>query len=141
MKGKISIKDFIKSVKEEILESIDEENPLFELTNIDLEIAFQLEANAGAGFKLYVFEANAGTTATQIHKVTISLSPFIEHKKVTKSPNIKQALIDTGRANNGTRVRTQKTIPATSRPVVMKKNTGKITVRRPTVKKDSGRDF
>ena len=135
MKGKISIKEFIRSVKDEILESIDEENPLFELTNIDLEIAFQLEANTGAGFKLYVFEANAGAKATQTHKVTISLSPFVEKKKVSQSTNIKQALIE---KSHDLKMHTPKPKPSSSRLIVMKHEMEKVTTRRPSVKTNRG---
>lgn len=100
-----------------------------------LEIAFQLEANAGAGFKLYVFEANAGTKATQTHKITISLSPFVEKKKVSQSTNINQALIE---KSHDLKMRTPKPKPSSSRPIVMKHEMEKVTTRRPSVKTNRG---
>jgi len=78
MKGNISIKDFVKKVKDEIMQSIDDENPLFELDKIDLEITFQLEGNASAGFNLVVFDAEPKATATQTHKVKLSLTPVVK---------------------------------------------------------------
>lgn len=136
MKGKISIKDFIKSVKAEILDSIDDDNPLFELTNVELEVAFQLEANAGAGFNLYVFDASAETTATQIHKVTISLTPFIEKKKVTKDTNIGRAITETRAQHKGNVIMVAKPKPPSkSSPLMVKKDAGKITGKREITKR------
>ncbi|MDP5142971.1 hypothetical protein ORJ00_09470 [Rheinheimera baltica] len=95
MKGNISIKDFIKSVKQEILESIDNESPLFELGSIELEIAFQVEATAGAGFNLYVFELNGESKATQTHKVKISLNPLAQTESVSQSTDVRRARVET----------------------------------------------
>lgn len=136
MKGKISIKDFIKSVKSEILESIDDENPLFELTGVELEVAFQLEANAGAGFNLYVFDASTETTATQTHKVTISLAPFIENKKIAKDSNIGRAITETRAQHKGrTIIVTNPKPPSKSSPLMVKKSAEKITAKKETKKR------
>ncbi|WP_313107127.1 trypco2 family protein [Stutzerimonas nitrititolerans] len=136
MKGKISIKDSIKSVKAEILESIDDENPLFELTNVELEVAFQLEANAGAGFNLYVFDASAETTATQTHKVMISLTPFIEKKKIAKDTNIGRAITETRAQHKGSAIIVAKPKPSSkSSPLMVKKDAGKITAKKETAKR------
>lgn len=139
MKGKISIKEFIKSVKEEIRESIDDENPLFELTNVELEVAFQLEANAGAGFKLVVFDASAETTATQTHKVTISLTPISEKSKISKDTNIRKALVERGRVRKTDTVLVSKPAAPVKKPAItLHKETEKITAKKTTAKKRGG---
>lgn len=134
MKGKISIKDFISSVKSEILESIDDENPLFELTGVELEVAFQLEANAGADFNLYVFDASAETTATQTHKVTISLTPFIENKKIAKDSNISRAITERAKHKGSTIIVANPKPSSRSSPLVVKKGAEKITAKKETTK-------
>ncbi|WP_445941097.1 trypco2 family protein [Pseudomonas sp.] len=136
MKGKISIKEFIKSVKEEIRESIDDENPLFELTNVELEVAFQLEANAGAGFKLVVFDASAQTKATQTHKVTISLTPLSEKSKISKDTNIHKAIVERGGARKPGAFSVSKPTVQSKKPsMTMYKETGKIFAKKSTAKK------
>ena len=77
MKGNISLKDFIKGVKEELISSIDNETPFFEINDVQLEVSFGVEVEAEAGFKLFVFDAKTKGSASQSHKVTISLTPFV----------------------------------------------------------------
>jgi len=61
MKGMISLKDFILGVKKELQEASTEgsKNPFLELTQVELEAEFSLDATASAegGFKFLVFEA------------------------------------------------------------------------------------
>lgn len=136
MQGKISIKEFIKLVKEEIRESIDDENPLFELANVELEVAFQLEANAGAGFKLFVFDASAETTATQTHKVTISLTPISEKRNISKDTSISKALVERGAARKNRAVLVSQPAAPVEKPVItFHKETGKNTAKKTIAKK------
>lgn len=77
MKGNISLKDFIKGVKEELISSLDNETPFFEINDVQLEVSFGVEVEAEAGFKFFVFDAKAKGGASQSHKVTINLTPFV----------------------------------------------------------------
>lgn len=77
MKGNISLTDFIKEVKAELIQSIDNDNPFFEMGEVELEVSFSLDAGAKAGAKLLVVDIGGSTKATQTHKVTIKLHPFV----------------------------------------------------------------
>ncbi|CRM12579.1 hypothetical protein [Pseudomonas sp. 24 E 13] len=77
MKGNISLSDFIKEVKAELIESIDNDTPFFEMGEVQLEVSFSLDASAKAGAKLLVLDIGGSTKATQTHKVTIKLHPFV----------------------------------------------------------------
>lgn len=77
MKGRISIKDFIHRVKAELVEAQDRtDKPFYELTDVELEIGFALEAQGSAGFQLYVIEFGGGAKAQQTHKVTLKFKPI-----------------------------------------------------------------
>ncbi len=79
MKGNISIGDFIRQVKKEIIEARDSTlDPLFKLAEVNLEISFALEADVGSKMKLYVVEVGADAKATQTHKVTLKLVPIAD---------------------------------------------------------------
>lgn len=79
MKGRISLKDFIHGVKRELLETSasTEGNAAFEMTTVELETEFVLEASAKVegGFAFFV-KAEGGTSASQTHKVKITLRPL-----------------------------------------------------------------
>lgn len=77
MKGNISLSDFIKEVKAELIQTIDNDNPFFEMGEVQLEVSFSLDASAKAGAKLLVLDVGGSTKATQTHKVTIKLHPFV----------------------------------------------------------------
>ncbi len=79
-KGKISIKDFIKDVKNELLLSVDDVNPFFTLEEVELEVAFVLDAKAKASAKFLVVDIEGEAKATQTHRVKLKLTPFIEEK-------------------------------------------------------------
>ncbi|MGP1720655.1 trypco2 family protein [Shewanella frigidimarina] len=85
MKGNISLKSFIEEVKNELKASINDEDPFFELGDVELEVSFALDAEAKAGAKLYVIDVGGSTKATQTHKVKITLTPFVvsDHKPAT----------------------------------------------------------
>lgn len=76
MKGNISLKDFIREVKEDLQSAVDKENPFFYLGEVELEVSFVLDAQASAGAKLVVVDIGGKTTATQLHKVKIKLIPY-----------------------------------------------------------------
>lgn len=77
MKGRISIKDFIQRVKDELVQAQDKSgNAFYELTEVTLEVSFALDASAKAGFDLYVVELGGESKAQQTHKVTLKLTPL-----------------------------------------------------------------
>nr|MBV6629650.1 hypothetical protein [Oceanococcus sp. HetDA_MAG_MS8] len=77
MKGKISLKEFILGVKNELVEASESsaDRPFFELMEVRLDAAFHLEAKAGAKFKFLV-EAGGETNAKQQHAVTLVFKPL-----------------------------------------------------------------
>lgn len=81
MKGKISLKEFILGVKEELKEASVEgsRNPFLELSQVELEAEFGLDAKASAegGFKFLV-RVGGETSASQLHKVKLIFSPIRE---------------------------------------------------------------
>lgn len=86
MKGKISLVDFIKEVKSELRAAVDNDDPFFEMGEVELEVTFALDISGKAGVKLVVAELGGETKATQTHKVKITLHPFVdmeEHSQPT----------------------------------------------------------
>lgn len=86
MKGKISLKKFIGEVKKELQDSIDEDDPFFLLDKVELETSFKLDVDTKGKVKLLVFEAGAGAKASQMHKVKLVLTPFVENRESLPSP-------------------------------------------------------
>lgn len=80
MKGKISLREFIKDVKQDLKLAIDKDDPFFFLDEVELEVAFVLDAEAKAGAKFIVVDVGGRTKATQTHKVKIKLTPFTEEE-------------------------------------------------------------
>ncbi len=77
MKGNISLKKFIKEVKDDLRSAVDEDDPFFLLGDVELEVSFGLDIEAGAGAKFVVFDIGSKAKAQQSHKIKIKLTPFI----------------------------------------------------------------
>jgi hypothetical protein len=82
MKGKISLKDFIKEVKQDLIDAIDNENPFFEMREVELEVAFSVDAEAKAGAK-FIVQVGAAAKSTQTHRVKLKLTPLHAYTKST----------------------------------------------------------
>ena len=102
MKGRISLKEFIHGVKNEIIDAAEtSENPVaFEIVEVELEAAFALDAKAEGSFSLFV-KLGGETSASQSHKVKLKLMPlkqkneidsisFEDPGKVKKNPTSKE---------------------------------------------------
>ena len=72
----MKLRDFIHEVREELLAAENESDPFFELGKVKLEINFALEAKGEAKAKLVVVQLGGETTASQTHKVTVTLNPL-----------------------------------------------------------------
>jgi hypothetical protein len=70
--------DFIKEVKSELRAAVDNDDPFFEMGEVELEVTFALDISGKAGIKLIVAELGGETKATQTHKVRLKLHPFVE---------------------------------------------------------------
>ena len=72
MKGKISLGDFIREVKQELVQATKDGSgdPFFALSDVELEASFSLEAEGEVGMK-FIVEAKGTATASQVHKVTL----------------------------------------------------------------------
>lgn len=77
MKGDISLRSFIGEVKKELLASVDDTNPFFDIGDVELEVSFTLDVAAEGGVKFVVVNAGASTKASQTHKVKLKLTPFL----------------------------------------------------------------
>ncbi len=77
MKGKISLDQFIKEVKRELIAAAtnNTEAPFFTLTEVELQTEFGVEAEGGVGFKLFV-DLSGKATASQSHGVTLKFKPI-----------------------------------------------------------------
>ena len=73
MKGRIDLRKFIEQVKKELVEAQTIEKPFYELTNVELEVNFVLEAKGKAGLKFFVIDVGGQATAQQTHKVVLHL--------------------------------------------------------------------
>ncbi len=78
MKGKISLGDFIREVKKELVQATKdrEDEPFFALTDVELEASFSLEAEGEVGMK-FIVETKGTTTASQVHKVTLKFKILV----------------------------------------------------------------
>ena len=77
MKGNISLKKFILQVKKELQQAQQsKDDAFFELTDVELEVSFSLQAKGGAKAKLVVAELGGEGAATQAHKVRMKFSPL-----------------------------------------------------------------
>lgn len=77
MKGNISLKDFIKEVKDDLRSAVDDDDPFFIMEAVELEVSFGLDVEAKAGAKFVVFDLSSKAKAQQSHKVKINLTPFV----------------------------------------------------------------
>lgn len=78
MKGKLSLGDFISRVRNELAQAQDTSGkPFFQLTNVELEVSFVLDASAKATGDLFVVELSGQTKAQQTHKVKLTLEPLL----------------------------------------------------------------
>ena len=121
MKGKISLKDFIQEVKDDLRAAVNDDDPFFIMENVKLEVSFGLDIEAKTGAKFVVFDIGAKTKAQQTHKVTINLTPF-----VTKDV--------TGPSSGTKRKGTVKKVPATERLAAAVKAAVKATDVKPTMR-------
>lgn len=126
MKGNISLKEFIKSVKEELLDSLDEKEPFFVLDEVELEAAFTLDVEGKAGAKLVVVDIGGSTSASQVHRVKLKLTPFVEMNEPDNTP-------PDGKPGNriANKAVVKKVAAKTAKKAVAKKV---IVKRRPTLK-------
>ncbi|TLP71327.1 hypothetical protein FEA48_21115 [Pseudomonas nitroreducens] len=77
MKGGISLQEFIAEVKSDLIQAIDNENPFFAMTSVELEVSFTLDVSGGAKAKFLVVDAGMKSSASQVHKVKLTLTPFV----------------------------------------------------------------
>ncbi|RON62813.1 hypothetical protein BK669_15300 [Pseudomonas fluorescens] len=76
------MKSFIGEVKKELLASVDDASPFFDIGEVELEVSFTLDIKAKGGVKFVVVNAGASTKASETHKVKLKLTPFL----VTDAP-------------------------------------------------------
>ncbi len=72
----MKLRNFIQEVREELLAVENESDPFFELGDVQLEINFAVEVTGGAKAKFVVVELGGKTTASETHKVTVTLKPL-----------------------------------------------------------------
>jgi len=81
---KISLGDFIEQVKAELVQSQNKTgDPFFQLDAVELEVTFTVEATGDAKVKCFI-ELGGKASASQTHKVTLKLTPFV----ITKTDHI-----------------------------------------------------
>ncbi|WP_110678805.1 trypco2 family protein [Salinicola sp. RZ23] len=73
---KIPLGEFIGSVKEELRHAQSDDDPFYELTDVELEVAFAMTSEAGGGFKAVVFDVSGKASETATHRVRLRLSPL-----------------------------------------------------------------
>ncbi|MGR5250511.1 trypco2 family protein [Vibrio aestuarianus] len=140
MKGNISLKAFIEEVKEELRNSINDDDPFFIMGDVELEVSFALDAEAKAGAKLFVLDVGGSTKATQTHKVKLTLSPFVENVETNPKSSIPTKMI-TGTKPENVRSRIKPNPKAINSPTVSgsrtRKNRDSTTqIKSPVCKKE-----
>jgi hypothetical protein len=76
-KDSLGLKELIRKIKQELLESNDSEPKIFLVGPIDLEISFTVEWNARGGVTLSVVDAGADRKSGKVHTVKIRLEPLM----------------------------------------------------------------
>lgn len=84
--NRISLKDFIKQVGDELRSAVNDKDPFFIMGDVELEVSFELEAQAGTKFNIYVLDINAGAKGKQVHTVKMKLTPFVRKKDPQPGP-------------------------------------------------------
>ncbi|MGR3885887.1 trypco2 family protein [Pseudomonas sp. 1152_12] len=140
MKGKISLVDFIKEVKNELRAAVDNDDPFFEMGDVELEVTFALDISGKAGVKLVVAELGGETKATQTHKVKITLHPFVESEDSQSTGETVKGMTKPVRYNGKkiqvntvvTRPHTAPQAKLTQRPLASKSVPKKPTASKPS---------
>ena len=84
MKGNISLGDFIRDVKSELVAAQDRSgDPFLELHEVRLEVELRLDTTAKAGGTLFVVEVGGETSAQQTHRVSLTLQPLLQPEPET----------------------------------------------------------
>lgn len=77
MKGGISLKEFIADVKKELVAAQSPHDTAFlELQNVELEVAFTLDATGGAKGRFIVVDVGTDIRTSQVHRVKLSFKPL-----------------------------------------------------------------
>jgi hypothetical protein len=77
MKGRISLRDFIKEVRAELEQAkAEEKDAFFELQEVTLEVAFSLDVSGKGAGKFIVVDLSGEAKASQSHKVVLKLQPY-----------------------------------------------------------------
>ena len=80
MNGNISLVEFIEEVKKELREAQEaSKDPMFQLSEVNLEVSFAVDATAKAEGKLmFIVDLSGEINASQLHKVSLKLTPLEE---------------------------------------------------------------
>ena len=73
----IGLKDLISRVKAELLEDPDDEQPLFVVGQVELQISFTVERNINGGINIHVVQAGADKKSTEVQTVKVMLEPIV----------------------------------------------------------------
>lgn len=73
---KIPLGEFIGSVKKELKNAQSDDDPFYELTDVELEVAFAMTSEAGGRFQAVVFDVGGKASETATHRVRLRLSPL-----------------------------------------------------------------
>lgn len=85
MKGNVSLGEFIEQVKKELREAQEaSKEPMFQLSEVNLEVSFGVDASAKAEGKLmFIVDLSGEINASQLHKVSLKLTPL----EIEQPPN------------------------------------------------------
>lgn len=90
MKNTIALKDFIYQIKRELIEAIEEsKRPLFILKDIDLEFCVGVHVQGDGKVKFLVGDLSGNYKHSQINKVKMTLTPFVETGKPVSKKHTK----------------------------------------------------
>ncbi|WP_110691003.1 trypco2 family protein [Salinicola endophyticus] len=73
---KIALGEFIGRVKEELRHAQSDDDPFYELTDVELEVAFAMTREAAGGYQVVVSDADGDASETATHRVRLRLSPL-----------------------------------------------------------------
>ncbi|MGE0386198.1 MAG: trypco2 family protein [Gammaproteobacteria bacterium] len=77
MKGRIELGEFIMQVKAELMAANSKDSePFYSLDAVELEVAFTMETTGKSKGRLVVLELEGEAKASQVHKVTLKLTPL-----------------------------------------------------------------
>lgn len=86
----INLNELISLLREELLEEMLSDPPLFAITSVQLELTFTVERSLEGGINLQVVQAGANKTLHDVQTIKLELSPLVTIEEMRKAMSAEQ---------------------------------------------------